>query len=132
MRREVKRGDNLRFVASYLFLHPCARPMDVIKSLTAYNRVPNPHNSHYGDYVYHNCSYGRSHRFAHLWYRIRDNGWVVEPKAQPTHASYRSWKYGGGKYSRGRIMLQLTAKGMSHVDLDLVERMDKCDNLAEL
>jgi hypothetical protein len=105
--------------------------MDVIKSLTAYNRVPSPHNSHYGDYVYHNCSYGRAHRFAHLWYRIRDNGWVVEPGWLPTHPSHPHVSR-DGKYSRGRIMLQLTAKGMSYVDLDLVEKLAGCDNLAEL
>jgi hypothetical protein len=104
--------------------------MDVIKSLTAYNRVPNPHNSHYGDYVYHNCSHGRAHRFAHLWYRIRDNGWVVEPNWPVPLRSYQSGR--DGKYSRGRIMLQLTAKGMSYVDLDLVEELSGCDNLAEL
>ena len=115
MRRVVKRGDNLRFVASYLFLHPCAKPMDVIKALTAYNRVPDPSHSHYGDYVYHSCTYGRTHRFAHLWYRIRDNVWEVN-----------------GIHSRGRIMLQLTAKGMSYVDLDLVEKLEGCDNLADL
>ena len=130
MRREVKRGDNLRFVASYLFLHPCARPMDVIKSLTAYNRVPNPHNSHYGDYVYHNCSHGRAHRFAHLWYRIRDNAFSLKPTLGSDPQSYQSgWE---GKYSRGRIMLQLTAKGMSYVDLSLAERMHNCEDLGSL
>jgi len=130
MRREVKRGDNLRFIASYLFTYPCARPMQVIKALTAYNRVPNPSNSHYGEYVYHNCTYGRAHRFAHLWYRIRDNGWVVEPNWQPTHTSYQSGT--DGKYSRGRIMLQLTAKGMSYVDLSLAEQMHNCEDLGSL
>ena len=116
MRRQVKRGDNLRFIASYLFLHPFAKPAEVRKALVRYNRVPSPHHSHYSEYVYNNCS--RNPPYEHLWARITTNEYI---DGKPYYT-----------LSRGRIQLQLTLKGMSYVDLTLVEKLTECNDFAEL
>ena len=116
MRRKVKKGNNLRFIASYLFINPFAKPAEVRKALVRYNRIDNPHHSHYSEYVYNNC--GRKPPYEHLWARATDNKYVTGP---PHYI-----------FSRGRIQLQLTTRGMGYVDLSLVERMRKCDDYASL
>ena len=107
-RRKIKRGDNLRFIASYLFLNPLAKPAEVRKALVKHNRIPFAHHSHYSEYVYNNC--GRQPPYEHLWARATKNT----------------------NESRGRIQLQLTTRGMGYVDLALVERMRNCDDYAKL
>ena len=115
-RRQVRRGDNLRFIASYLFAHPFSKPSEVRKALVRYNRVPLAHHSHYSEYVYNNCS--RKPPYEHLWARATDNMFL---SGAPDY-----------KFSRGRIQLQLTLRGMGHVDMALVERLRKCEDYASL
>ena len=115
-RRKIKRGDNLRFIASYLFLNPLAKPAEVRKALVKYNRIPFAHHSHYSEYVYNNC--GRQPPYEHLWARVSKNTRLT---GAPDY-----------KFSRGRIQLQLTTRGYGYVDLTLVERMRNCDDYAKL
>ena len=107
-RRQVRRGDNLRFIASYLFAHPFSKPSEVRKALVRYNRIADAHHSHYSEYVYNNCS--RKPPYEHLWARATENE----------------------RDTRGRIQLQLTLRGMGHVDMALVERLRKCEDYASL
>ncbi len=107
-RRKVRRGDNLRFIASYLFVNPFAKPAEVRKALVKYNRIPYAHHSHYSEYVYNNC--GRKPPYEHLW-------------ARATHNTNET---------RGLIQLQLTTRGMGYVDLSLADRIQNCDDFANL
>ena len=103
LKTTIPRGDNIRFIASYLYNNPCSKSADIRKALMLWRgvMVTDKSRGYYSSYFYD--------KYLGKWYYDK-----LFTKIRPFEGM------------RG-IRLNLTIEGMQHVDLDLCDKLKNID-----